>query len=71
VDPTIFPAGGLAWMATEGSQKIHRFVLAQDEGGAIQGPGRVDFFVGDDEAEAVKLWETGRLYFIRLKPGGR
>lgn len=80
-DPKIYPRGALAWMRTEkpwfdsagrfvGTKPLTRFVLNQDEGGAIKGPGRVDFFVGGgEEAErtAQKLWNPGELYFFILK----
>jgi membrane-bound lytic murein transglycosylase A len=49
---------------------FQRFVLNQDEGGAIQGPGRVDIFVGhgkDAEDFATHLWHKGKLYFLVKK----
>ncbi|MBK8871205.1 MAG: MltA domain-containing protein [Elusimicrobia bacterium] len=70
LDPAVFPPGALAWMKTEGKYGVKRFVLSQDEGGAIKGPARVDFFAGgDEEAEqyAVGFWEKGRLYFLVKK----
>lgn len=51
---------------------IRRFVLNQDEGGAIKGPARVDFFVGGGDAQekmAFSLWHPGRLYFLVKKKG--
>ncbi|MBI4397175.1 MAG: transglycosylase, partial [Elusimicrobia bacterium] len=65
-----FPKGALAWMETDGDPKVKRFAMNQDEGGAIKGPGRVDFFVGsgaDAEAFAVRFWQPGRLYFLVKK----
>jgi membrane-bound lytic murein transglycosylase A len=50
--------------------KLIRFVLNQDEGGAIQGPGRVDFFAGHGpQADyfANHLWNPGKLYFLVKK----
>lgn len=47
-----------------------RFVLAQDTGGAITGPGRVDLFCGsgpDAEWTAGHLQHPGSLYFLVLK----
>jgi membrane-bound lytic murein transglycosylase A len=47
-----------------------RFVLNQDTGEAIKGPGRVDLFCGSgDEAEmlAGSLKENGELYFLVKK----
>jgi membrane-bound lytic murein transglycosylase A len=72
-DPKVFPPGALAWMSTSGRNNVQRFVLSQDEGGAIKGPARVDYFVGSgEEAEtyAVGLWEKGRLFFLVKKRGG-
>lgn len=83
-DPKFYPQGALAWIRTErplfdaqgnlkGRNPLTRFVLNQDEGGAIKGPGRVDFFVGGGaEAEwtAQKLWYPGDLYFFIKKPNG-
>jgi membrane-bound lytic murein transglycosylase A len=82
-DPKIFPKGALTWIATDrpafdekgkkiGLKPLNRFMLNQDEGGAIQGPGRVDFFAGDGhEAEqfATHFWQKGTLYFLVKKKG--
>lgn len=49
---------------------LRRFVLNQDEGGAIQGPGRVDLFAGsgaDAEQFASHFWQPGWLYFLVKK----
>jgi len=46
---------------------IGRFMLNQDEGGAIQGPGRVDIFVGHGKKSklfATHMWNKGKLYFL-------
>ncbi len=71
-DPKIFPKGMLGWIDVPKTAMgpIRRFVLSQDEGGAIQGPGRVDFFAGSGSAAekfATHLWDTGRLYFLVKK----
>lgn len=79
-DHKIFPKGALAFIETElpveGSdgnwrtKPLTRFVLNQDEGGAIQGPGRVDFFIGggEDAAKtAQRMWSPGELYFLLKK----
>lgn len=53
-----------------GWQQLNRFVLPQDTGSAIQGPGRVDIFWGNgQEAEksAGVMKEEGRLYFLTAK----
>lgn len=72
-DPTVYPPGALAWMETDTKNKTARFVLNQDEGGAIKGPGRVDYFVGGGtagESFAVGFWEKGRIYFLAKRRGG-
>ncbi|OGR83082.1 MAG: hypothetical protein A2902_03410 [Elusimicrobia bacterium RIFCSPLOWO2_01_FULL_64_13] len=76
-DPKVYPQGALAWISTRrpdagpdgtpGPRPLRRFVLNQDEGGAIQGPGRIDFFAGggtEAERMAQKLWYPGELYFF-------
>jgi membrane-bound lytic murein transglycosylase A len=73
LDPRVFPPGALVWMETAGKYRVKRFVFSQDEGGAIKGPARVDFFAGsgpESERYAVGFWETGRLYFLVKKRGG-
>ena len=54
------------WQATP----ISRYVLNQDTGGAIQGAGRVDIFVGSGDAageQAGQINTDGALYFLLLK----
>ncbi len=81
VDQKIFPPGGFGFLITdlpapgpdgttvvEGT--ISRFVLAQDTGGAIRGPGRVDLFWGrgeDAAARAGVMKQPGRLFFFLPK----
>lgn len=51
-------------------ESFSRFVLNQDTGGLIKGPGRVDLFCGngaDAEAVAGSLKEKGELYFLVKK----
>ncbi len=81
VDPQIFPLGILAYMNVNmpnvndngevlGFYRDSRFVLCQDTGGAILGPGRVDFFSGTgpkSKAFAFNLWDSGSLYIFLLK----
>ncbi len=53
---------------------MRRFVLNQDEGGAIKGPARIDFFAGGGkraEQMAQKLWYPGELYFFILKKSSK
>ncbi len=80
-DQTIFPRGALAFIKTrkpvigpDGDIRswvpFSRFVLNQDTGGAITGPGRVDLFCGrgrEAEITAGHLKEDGELYFLILK----
>ena len=81
VDDKLFPLGTLAYITLQmpvtdaqgrmlGLTPESRFVLAQDTGGAIQGPGRVDFFMGsgdDAHAIATRLWNDGKLFFLVKK----
>jgi len=84
-DLALFPKGALAFVMLrkpvfdeEGNIKswedFSRFVLNQDTGGVIKGPGRVDLFCGTgSEAEmlAGSLKENGELYFlVKKKDGG-
>lgn len=82
LDRRIFPAAALAFIETEKPvvdgagrieswQRFGRFVLNQDTGGAIRGPGRADLFFGNGpyaEIAAGHLKHTGKLYFLVLKP---
>ena len=84
-DRRIFPHGALGFIKVkkpliDGSKKIHewtdcsRFVLNQDTGGAIRGPGRADLFWGNGpyaEIAAGHLRHRGELYFIVLKPNDK
>ena len=72
-DRGLFPAPVMAWISAtvpdlDGSDKpIARFVLNQDTGGSIRGPGRVDLFYGQgDEAGelAGRTKHLGELYFL-------
>jgi membrane-bound lytic murein transglycosylase A len=80
VDQKHFPAAGLAFLTTRQPvirlgkiiawKPVHRFVLVQDRGSAIRGPGRVDIFLGaGDEAGDVAgfMKEKGCLYFLLPK----
>ena len=80
-DPDLFPRGGLSLITTKTPvvdssgrvsdyNKVQRFVLNQDEGGAIKGPGRVDIFWGtgpDAGLKAGYMKEKGNLYFLLQK----
>jgi membrane-bound lytic murein transglycosylase A len=83
LDPKVFPKGGLFWMMTDqpvlnddnvvvSTAPLGRFILSQDEGGAIQGPHRVDYFVGsgpDAHRFATRFWRKGTLYLLVKKRG--
>ena len=81
LEKRIFPAAAVGFMT---SQKpvvddagniskwidFSRFVLNQDTGGAIKGPGRADLFWGDGpyaEIAAGHMQHPGELYFLVLK----
>lgn len=80
-DPDVFPKGALALIRTQkplfddGGKirqwvPISRFVLNQDAGAAIKGPGRVDLFCGDGpnaERLAGSLKEKGDIYILIRK----
>ncbi len=80
VDQNCFPAGSLGFLYTrkpviqpnrEVRWKPHRgFVVVQDTGSAIRGPGRIDLFWGtgpDAGQQAGLMKERGNLYFLILK----
>ncbi len=51
--------------------RVSLFVMNQDTGGAIRGPGRADLFCGGDEFarfSAGHMNIRGQLYFLVLKP---
>ena len=80
-DPKFFPRGALAFIeckkpifARDGVimdwQPFRRYVLNQDSGGAIRGPGRVDLYWGSgpySRIAAGHLKHPGSLYFLVLK----
>ncbi len=80
-DKRKFPACGLAFISTEkpvidGDAAISswvpfgRFVLNQDTGGAIKGPGRADIFKGNGEYAEIAaghMQHRGDMYFLVLQ----
>ncbi len=80
-DKRIYPAGGLAYIQTRkpilntegkivGWKKFSRFVVDQDTGSAIKGPGRVDLYfgVGDHAgAAAGHYYQKGKLFYLLKK----
>ncbi|MBU3949668.1 MAG: murein transglycosylase A [Proteobacteria bacterium] len=81
LDRRIFPLSGLVYIETLkpdvdengeilGWSKCYKFVLAQDTGGAIRGPGRADLFWGNGkyaETAAGNMQHKGSFYFLMLK----
>lgn len=81
IDNNLVPMGAIAFMRTTmpdvdaegnllGRKTDGRFVFCQDTGGAIKGPGRVDFFAGAGKKArtfAFKLWDPGTLHLLLLK----
>jgi membrane-bound lytic murein transglycosylase A len=69
-DPGVFPPGALGFVhvpALGPSRALSRFVLNQDAGAAIRGPGRVDVYFGagsEAAAAAGQLRSPGELYFL-------
>ncbi|MBT8328782.1 MAG: MltA domain-containing protein [Desulfofustis sp.] len=78
VDHTIFPSGAIGYLVSRRPifndngtinhwKTFGRFVLPQDSGAAIKGPGRVDLFMGNDyyaEQAAGSMKEKGSLFFL-------
>jgi membrane-bound lytic murein transglycosylase A len=82
-DLRLFPKAALAFIQTEKPlvdehgaiqswETFGRFVLNQDTGGAIRGPGRVDIFWGRGpyaEVAAGHMKHNGSLFFLVQKSG--
>jgi membrane-bound lytic murein transglycosylase A len=80
-DKSLYPAGGLAYITVEkpilndeleitGWQRVSRFVVDQDTGSAIKGPGRVDLYFGIGEAAGVGAGHykrTGNMVYLLKK----
>ncbi|NJN72451.1 MAG: murein transglycosylase [Limnothrix sp. RL_2_0] len=78
-DKSLMPPGAIALLSTDlpfpyGDEWIklpaHRYVLDQDTGSAIKGPGRVDIFLGTGDRvqeEAGVVNDRGELYYLLLK----
>ena len=83
VDHSIFPTGAIGYLVSrrpvlnqDGTinhwKTFGRFVLPQDSGAAIKGPGRVDLFLGNDyyaEKAAGSMKEKGSLFFLLPRSG--
>jgi membrane-bound lytic murein transglycosylase A len=75
-DKTLLPPGAVAVIQTEIPDKtlekrlVSRYVLDQDTGSAIKGPGRVDIFMGTGQNagdRAGLINTSGTLYYLILK----
>ncbi len=79
-DKSLMPPGALAVMQTEipfpnksgkmNYRLVSRYVLDQDTGSAIKGPGRVDYYMGTGELAGDRAGVTGgpgQLYYLLLK----
>ncbi|MGK7942783.1 MAG: murein transglycosylase A [Crocosphaera sp.] len=79
-DKSIMPPGALALIKTPipyisktgemETKLVSRYVLDQDTGSAIKGPGRVDIFMGTGKEagdRAGLISNTGQLYYLLLK----
>jgi membrane-bound lytic murein transglycosylase A len=78
-DKSMMPPGALALVHTElpysggrsiQQKKVSRYVLDQDTGSAITGPGRVDYFMGTGKVAGDRAGVTGgpgQLYYLLLK----
>lgn len=83
-DPAYFPRGGLGFLASRmplvgsdgnltGWRPFSRFVVSQDTGGAIRGPGRVDLYFGSGEeagGPAGYMKSGGKFYLLAGKKTG-
>lgn len=80
-DLTVFPPGALAYLVSRqpvqdesgrivGWKPLRRFVLNQDTGSALKGPGRVDLFFGSGEKVGIaagEMREEGKIYLLMAK----
>ncbi len=79
-DQACFPAAGPAFLisripvvkdnAVVSWKPLHRFVLVQDSGSAINGPGRVDLFLGTGRAAGAAagvMKEPGEMFILLLR----
>lgn len=80
-DKSLMPPGAIALIALDWppkdasgnwqTQATSRYVLNQDTGGAIQGPGRADIFIGsghDAGEQAGQINTNGVLLYLLLRP---
>jgi membrane-bound lytic murein transglycosylase A len=72
VDTTYIPLGSIIWLETQTiNGTLSQLMLAQDTGGAIKGPSRIDIYTGTGEA-AGKLASgqksTAKVWLLSPKP---
>ena len=74
IDPLFLPMGAPLWLDTtfpgDPPRPLRRLVVAQDTGGAIQGPVRGDVFWGPGEEAAElagRMRQEGRLWLLLPK----
>ncbi|TPW20429.1 MAG: membrane-bound lytic murein transglycosylase A [Elusimicrobia bacterium] len=81
IDVSAVPLGAACYVAVTlpqadfegrllGRSPVRRLMLAQDTGGAIKGPGRVDFYMGHGPEAATlahRVWDAGELYVLLKK----
>ena len=81
LDPGVYPPGALAYLVSRqpvldengkmiGKKLIQRFVLNQDTGAAMQGPGRADLFfgIGSEAGMAAGVMkEEGRIFLLKAR----
>jgi membrane-bound lytic murein transglycosylase A len=66
-DPDYVPLGAPVWIEKGGAEPMHRLMIAQDTGSAIQGPQRADIFFGLGDAAgraAGLIRDPGRIVVL-------
>ncbi len=75
VDPNFIALGSPVWLATDDpltQTHLRRLVFAQDTGGAIRGPARMDLFCGQGvtgETLAGQMKQNGKLFVLVPRAG--
>ena len=71
VDPAFVPLGAPVWIEKEGTEPMHRLMIAQDIGGAIKGAQRADIFFGtgtEAGKKAGQIKDSGRIVVLMPIP---
>jgi len=80
-DHSVYPSGALAYLVSQqpiiddkgkvvGKKPLRRFVLNQDTGAAMKGPGRIDLFCGSGDKAGLlagEMREEGKIYLLSVK----